>query len=138
MTKEYSGIWCRNAKPSKSDWRNRNLGKLVVDDYMIKFKSSKSNITINKIEEISIGLKGDDLINGWIEIKYINNEKVESIYFADWKLFAYSGILGGTARIAEHISKSFNIKLEKNTSYIKIQVSYFFILIFLLIYLFYL
>ena len=138
-SKVFRGIWYRS-KPSKEqtlkDAFDRERGKLVITDQEVIFKTEEMNLQISNILNVSFGLQGTDPVNSWVKISYLEGEEKKVAFFADGKLFGYSGFFGGTWRIFKSLGHLVNLPEIIDRRHIKNKISLVF-LFFLLLFLIY-
>jgi len=101
----FDNIWYL---PSENRWRDmqmmafRDAGRLIVRDNSLEFQGKKDNVTITNIRRVSCGRQGRDFMNKWVKVEYGDGA---TAFFADGSMLGWGGILGGTNRIFEVVSK---------------------------------
>ncbi|MCH8496807.1 MAG: hypothetical protein LAT57_14400 [Balneolales bacterium] len=116
--KTFRGIWYRPKPPQErtlNEAFKRKTGRLEIDRTGLSFNSKEGSLSIRNIQSVTFGLQGSDPVNTYVKITYLDSGATKVAYFADGKLFGYSGFFGGTWRIYRSLSHL--IELPKITDY---------------------
>ena len=97
--------------PDENHWRNlqmlafRDAGSLIVHDNSIEFRGKKGMVQINNIRRVTCGRQGRDFVNKWVKIEYGDGASPTTAFFADGSMLGWGGILGGTNRILDAVTR---------------------------------
>jgi hypothetical protein len=102
----FDTIWYREkpaTESSRADPFTRECGQLVVEGDAIRFEGKKANIVMRGIEAVEYGVHGS-MTNPSVHVRYRDGGEARSAWFTDGGLGGYSGVFGGTRRLAEALS----------------------------------
>lgn len=102
----FDSIWYREkpvTESSRADPFTRERGQLVVEGDAIRFAGKKLNVVLREIEAVEYGVYGS-MTNPSVHVRYRDGGEARSAWFTDGALGGYSGMFGGTRRLAEALS----------------------------------
>lgn len=102
----FDGIWYREkpvTESSRADPFTRERGRLVVEGDGIRFDGKRTNVVLREIEAVEYGVHGS-MTNPSVHVRYRDGGEARSAWFTDGGLGGYSGMFGGTRRLAQALS----------------------------------
>ncbi|HEX2078519.1 MAG TPA: hypothetical protein VHG08_12445 [Longimicrobium sp.] len=102
----FESIWYRDrpeTESTRADPFTRERGRLVVENGAIRFEGPKTRLVLNGIEAVEYGVHGS-MTNPSVHVRYRDGGEARSAWFTDGRLGGYSGMFGGTRRLAEALS----------------------------------
>jgi hypothetical protein len=102
----YDHIWYRDrpeTESRKSDPFTRERGRLVVEGDGIRFEGPKTSVVLRDVEAVEYGVHGT-MTNPSIHVRYRDGGDARSAWFTDGRLGGYSGMFGGTRKLAQELS----------------------------------
>jgi hypothetical protein len=101
----FDSVWYR-AKPatesSRADPFTRERGTLVVGPGALRFEGPKLTLAMQEIEAVEYGVHGT-MTNPSVHVRYRENGEPRSAWFTDGGMGGYSGMFGGTRRLAQEL-----------------------------------
>jgi hypothetical protein len=99
----FESVWYR-AKPatesSRADPFTRERGRLVVEPDGIRFEGRTAKLVLRGIEAVEYGVYGT-MTNPSVHVRYRDGGEARSAWFTDGGMGGYSGVFGGTRRLAQ-------------------------------------
>ena len=80
-------------------------GVLTVHERSIDFRGRTTTLTIEDIRGISFGKHGRDFVNDWVKVEFFDGATLQTACFADGSQIGWGGVLGGTKRMFEAMSR---------------------------------
>jgi len=108
MTPEvFNEVWFT---PARKWWNLKllayeDVGVLTVREKSLEFFGRNTTLTIEGIQRVVYGRHGRDFINDWVIIDYFDGAKLNTACFADASQIGWGGVVGGTRRILDAVSK---------------------------------
>ncbi|HEX6373641.1 MAG TPA: hypothetical protein VF006_32240 [Longimicrobium sp.] len=102
----FDSIWYRDkpvTEPSKADPFTRERGRLVVEGDAIRFEGKKTRVVLRDVEAVEYGVHGS-MTNPSVHVRYRDGGEGRSAWFTDGGMGGYSGMFGGTRRLAQALS----------------------------------
>jgi hypothetical protein len=102
----FESIWYRSkpvTESTRADPFIRERGRLVVEGDAIRFEGRKHSVVLRDIEAVEYGVHGS-MTNPSVHVRYRDGGEARSAWFTDGGLGGYSGMFGGTRRLAQGLS----------------------------------
>jgi hypothetical protein len=102
----FDSIWYREkpvTESSRADPFTRERGRLVVEGDAIRFEGKRANVVLREIEAVQYGVHGS-MTTPSVRVRYRDGGEERSAWFTDGGMGGYSGMFGGTRRLAEALS----------------------------------
>ncbi|HYR10312.1 MAG TPA: hypothetical protein VEQ60_21235 [Longimicrobium sp.] len=102
----FESIWYRDkpaTESTKADPFIRERGRLVVEGDALRFEGRKHSVVLRDVEAVEYGVHGS-MTNPSVHVRYRDGGEARSAWFTDGGLGGYSGMFGGTRRLAQALS----------------------------------
>lgn len=102
----FDSIWYREkpvTESSKADPFIRERGRLVVEGDAIRFEGKRTNVVLRDVEAVEYGVHGS-MTNPSVHVRYREGGEARSAWLTDGGFGGYSGMFGGTRRLAQALS----------------------------------
>lgn len=102
----FNSVWYRDkpvTESSKAHPFRRERGRLAVEGDAIRFEGKQTNVVLREIEAVEYGVHGL-MTNPSVHVRYRDGGEARSAWFTDGGLGGYSGMFGGTRRLAQALS----------------------------------
>lgn len=102
----FEDIWYREkpvTESSRAEPFVRERGRLVVEGDAIRFEGKKNSVVMRGIEALEYAVQGS-MTNPSVHVRYRDGGEARSAWLTDGGMGGYSGMFGGTRRLAEALS----------------------------------
>lgn len=103
----FESIWYRSkpvTESTKADPFIRERGRLVVEGDAIRFEGRQNSVVMRDIEAVEYGVHGS-MTNPSVHVRYREGDEERSAWLTDGGLGGYSGMFGGTRRLAQALGR---------------------------------
>lgn len=103
----FDSIWYRSkpvTESTKADPFIRERGRLVVEEDAIRFEGPGTRVVLRDVEAVEYGVHGS-MTHPSVHVRYRDGGEPRSAWFTDGRLGGYSGMFGGTRRLAQVLGR---------------------------------
>jgi hypothetical protein len=101
----FEKVWLQSAPPRAAlrAYRDRSTGTLTVSHDSAEFVSDATSLRIDQVVNVSIGRRGTDFFNSWVEVRYLNGDEARTVFINDGGWLGWRPLLTGSNRRILHV-----------------------------------